>query len=248
MKLFIYSLVIALFMTSCLTPDQKARTFVEQYNKANKNPFSGMRKNFARYDKDGTITIKIYTSFKSDEMGLELIKNSMPEIIGGHLLNDPKVKELLELDKEFDVYVYDAYNKQIVKETVSKDSPYSPLKAKETNISSFEGQELSTIISILNKNLPITDEMGITLSNINVNRGDLVYTAEIPDDLKDLFEIEGVSDLLKEELVKDTNLINALRQTQKYKIENIVYKYVDKKGNTLKEVKISSADLFPFSK
>lgn len=245
MKLFIYSLILAMFITSCLTPDQKARTFVDQFNKENKNPLPGKRKSIARYDKDGSITLKIYTNYKSDEMDMQLIEKSLPEIIGKQILNDSKVKELLELDKEFNVYIYDAYNNKIAGGNYNKNSTFSPTK---TNASNTNSQSFYNTIAILNKNLPITDEAGVTLLSIKINNKDLVYTAEIPDELNELFNMEDTSDLLKSELMHDKNLVNALRQSQLHNIKNIIYKYVDKKGNVLKEVKISSADLYPFPK
>lgn len=245
MKLFIYSLIIALFTISCSTPDQKARTFVDQFNKENKHPILGNRKSIAHFEKDGNITLKIYTNYKGDELEIQLVEKSLPEIIGKQLLNDSKIIELLELGKEFNVYIYDAYNKKIAEESINKNSTFSPIEAKDTN---SKAQEFNNIIAILNKNLPITDEAGVTILSINIDNKNLVYTAEIPDELKELFNIEGSSDLLKSELMKDKNLVDAFRQTQMYNIENIIYKYIDKKGNTLKEVKISSTDLYPSSK
>lgn len=248
MKKYFTFLILALLLVSCESDDQKMQKFVQMYNNSASLVNTPQVQSTKAFVRGNDIVIDVYTKISEDEVEGELLQKVYPDLIGQLINSEPKGKELLEKDVVFKLNVFDAKGQPITRSEVNKETVK---KAPQVDMKNFGSgaksnpEGLKQMLEVFNKSLPITDKSsGVTILKIDVDaKNNLVYTAEVPENLKNLFLIEGSEALVKKELVKSPQIKDVLKQGRVFGINELHYDYVDKNKKLLKTIVISENDL-----
>lgn len=249
MKNLFLAFFTALLLTACQTKTDKINNFVNIYNRSSSMMISHTIKSTkAVASGDNEITIEVNTSSQpEDEMEAQLIKSSLPELIGQAIKSEPKGQELLDSGVKFNLKIYGAGARVIADEVIDKNSLKGDAAKEMRSIAqgNTSSSQLNTVLEVFNKNLPMEDKStGIKVMSIKADEeNNIVYTAEVPDSFKTLLNVEGSEQFLKDEMLRSPQVQQIFSKTEVLGVNNLKYKYTDTKGNTIKEITITKADL-----
>lgn len=249
MKNLFLAFFTALLLTACQTKTDKINNFVNIYNRSSSMMISHTIKSTkAVASGDNEITIEVNTSSQpEDEMEAQLIKSSLPELIGQAIKSEPKGQELLNSGVKFNLKIYGAGARVIADEVIDKNSLKGDTAKEMRSIAQGDtgSSQLNTVLEVFNKNLPMEDKStGIKVMSIKADEeNNIVYTAEVPDSFKTLLNVEGSEQFLKDEMLRSPQVQQIFSKTEALGVKDLKYKYTDTKGNTIKEITITKADL-----
>ncbi len=244
-EMLIISLLLFSLVSCKKSTDSRITEFVFAYRNsfaavANSNPY--IVSSSAEKTSANEVTIRFYTkSTEETSMESDLLRKSLPEIVGTAILQEPSSKQLINDGVKFNVKILDEggqnvlYSKVFDKESVGK----SPA----TNNTGTPG--IAQILDGFNKNLPVTDpSTGIKIVKIEAGDDqDIIYKAIVPPNMAELFKSDGAKELLKEELLRSPQIKDILMRSENFGISKLKYKYMDEKENLITEISISKADL-----
>lgn len=192
------------------------------------------------------ITIRFYLKDQAGEdIGLEMIKKSLPQVMAKALNKEKIGQDLVNDGVKFRIRVVDEKGKNVFysetfdKNNIPKDDPANLLSTKN------QDGEISQVLEVFNKNLPIIDpETGLKITKIELGKNqDIIYTAIVPNELKEAMKTEGAKEMMKEEMLRDPQIKMLLSRSHELNITKLSYHYKDEKGNLLSEVTISSSEI-----
>lgn len=249
MKNLLIILLVSVSLVSCKNTSDKANDFVKMYNRSSamaKNSYIKSTK--ATYVKSGNIDISIETGYNNSGIESDLMKNSLPELIGQVIKSDRLGNELLNAGVKFNVKIYGVNFQLLASKTLDKDNINEDSGKLINTLSTVKNPsqaELNQILDIFNKSLPVVDkETGITILKMTAdNNSNIIYIAEVPDDLAKILKNEQVAALMKEELLQSPQIKQVLSKTAEFGVNNLKYIYQTKAGKNITEVEISKNDL-----
>ena len=252
-KISVRNLFIILFsaiiLSSCQTTTDKINDFVSNYNASSSMPNSYMIKSTRATASGGNeITIKINTfndSINKEET--RLIKSSIPEIMGQAIRSEKEGRELIEKDVKFIIKIYGLGGKVIADEVIDKNSAIgkSPKNIKSLLKENKKDSPLNTVLEIYNKSLPMEDKSsGTKIMSIKADdENNIVYTVEVPESYKVLLSIDDSEKIIKDKIAQSPRFKQIFTRTEDLGVSNIIFKYMDAKGNSVKEITINKDDI-----
>lgn len=249
MKNILIACFTAILLTACQTKSDKIRDFVDMYNRSSSMMTSYMIKSTKAIDSGhDEITIEVNTSSQAgDEMESALIKSSLPELIGQAIKSEPEGQELLNSGVKFNIKIYGVGAHLIADEVIDNKSLKGDAAKELKSISQGNAgaSQLNTVLEVFNKNLPSEDKStGIKIMSIKADEeNNIVYTAQVPDDLKEMLKTEGSEQILKDEMLRSPQVQQIFTKTDALGVKNLKYRYTDAKGTTIKEITITKEDL-----
>ncbi|MCA6065556.1 hypothetical protein JI747_000110 [Chryseobacterium sp. RG1] len=249
MKKILIACFTAILLTACQSKNDKIRNFVAMYNQSSSMMTNGMIKSTKAIDSgNDQITIEVNTSNEAgDEMQAELMKTSLPELIGQAIKSEPKGRELLDKGVKFNIKIYGVGARVIADEVIdSKNIKGDAGKdLKSISMGSSGPDQLNAVLDIFNKNLPSEDpSTGIKIMSIKAdNESNIVYTAQVPESFQKLFQVEGAEQIVKDEMLRSPQIQQIFSKTERLGVKDLIYKYTDANGKNIKEIKITKEDL-----
>lgn len=249
MKKILIACFTAILLTACQSKNDKIRNFVMMYNQSSSMMTNSMIKSTKAIDSgNDQITIEVNTSNEvGDEMQAELMKTSLPELIGQAIKSEPKGRELLDRGVKFNIKIYGVGARVIADEVIDSknikgDAEKDP---KSISVGSSGPDQLNAVLDIFNKNLPSEDpSTGIKIMSIKAdNESNIVYTAQVPESFQKLFQVEGAEQIVKDEMLRSPQIQQIFSKTERLGVKDLIYKYTDANGKNIKEIKITKEDL-----
>ena len=239
----------AFLLSSCQTTTDKINNFVSNYNASSSIPNSYMIKSTRAVASGGNeITININTfndSINKEET--RLIKSSIPEIMGQAIRSEKEGQELIDKGVKFIIKIYGLGGKVIADEVIDKNSSIgkAPKHIKSLPKENKQDSPLNTVLEVYNKSLPMEDKSsGTKIMSIKAdNENNIVYTVEVPESFKMLLSIDDSEQLIKDEIAKSPRFKQIFTKTEVLGVNNIIFKYIDAKGNNVKEITITKDDI-----
>lgn len=180
-------------------------------------------------------------------MQTELIKSSLPELLGQVIKSQPEGKELLDKGVKFNIKIYGAGARVIADEVIDSKTIKGDISKDIQSIADGNSgsSELNTVLEVFNKNLPSEDKAtGIKIMSIKADEeNNIVYTAQVPTEIKEMLAIEGSEQILKDEMLRSPQVQQIFSKTGALGVKNLKYRYTDTNGKTLKEITITKADI-----
>lgn len=249
MKNLLIAFFTALLLTACQTKNDKINDFVNIYNRSSSMMTSHtIKSSKAVATGPDEITIEVNTSSQpEDDMEAQLIKSSLPELIGQAIKSEPKGKELLDSGVKFNLKIYGANARVIADEVIDSKSLNGNISKDIQSIAQGNAgaSQLNAVLEVFNKNLPMEDKStGTKIMSIKADEeNNIVYTAQVPDSYKEMLQIEGSEKFLKDEMLRSPQVQQIFTKTSALGVNNLKYVYTDSKGNTIKEITITKADI-----
>jgi len=247
-NLFI-TLFLAILLSSCQTTTDKVNDFVSNYNATSAIPNSYMIKSTRAVVSGGneiTININTFNDSKNKEE-TRLIKSSIPEIMGQAIRTEKEGQELIDKGVKFIIKIYGLGGKVIADEVIDKNSLIgkAPKNVKSSTNENKQDSPLNTVLEVYNKSLPMEDKSsGTKIMSIRADdENNIVYTVEVPENFKVLLSIDDSEKLIKEEIAKSPRFKQIFTKTEALGVNNIIFKYIDAKGNSVKEITINKDDI-----
>lgn len=247
MKNFLLICIASLFLFACQSKNDKVQDFVKMYNRSSEMmKIPKIRSTKATSSNSEEVDIEINTSYQTGNTESSLLGSALPEMMGQIIKSEPLGKELLEAGVKFNLKIYGADFTVITNKTIDKTTLNDKINLESiAKGNTPNSSDLNEILKIFNKNLPMEDKAsGTTIVSITADESNnIIYTTEVPESFKILLENEGSEQLLKDEMLRSPQVQQIFTKTSVLGVNNIKYKYIDKKGNTIKEVTISKNDI-----
>lgn len=245
-NLFLVSMVFVLSLAGCLSTAQKAKNFVDQYNKEAKINSSGIIKSTsAKLVSDKKIRILFQTYYAPNDDGIDFLKTSSTSLLTAALPNIKSVKTLFDEGVIFE-YVLLASDNSIINSALVDKKAFDEISKVTEGGSNSKDDQLDKMMVILNKQLPYTDpSTGVKITKIFVEGNAVVYKSEMPDELAANFNGDESLKLMKAEIIKTGNLKRALSSMEVFNITKLIYRYYRTNGKLLAEIPVEKKDLRP---
>lgn len=249
MKNLLLILLVFISLVSCKSTSDKASDFVRMYNRSGAMiGNSYIKSTKAAYIKSGNIDIVIETKYNNGDIETEIMKNSLPDLIGQVIKSDRLGKELLDAGVVFNVKVYGTNFVLLASKSLDKTNINAGSDSLVSTIANGEKpsrSQLNQVLDIFNKNLPVVDkESGISILKMSADdNNNIIYIAEVPDDLAMLLENNQAKSMMKEELLQSPQIKQVLSKTAEFGVTNLKYIYQTKAGKVISEIEISKNDL-----
>lgn len=247
------TIAIALFLVSCKNTKQKIQEYVNTFNNSsalfqNDVISSASAKAFLAENK---VEIRIDTNLEADESSKSIYSQMFPSILSEMLKSDAASMELIREGVTFEMFFL-ANNSTILAELKVDEKELNKILSKN-NAASIDRKELSSsglnpemeqMLAIMNQNMPITNEDGTKILKIEISdKNELVYKIEVPKQYSELLKGEGAKVLMKESILRSTDLKTILGSIQRYNITTIKYVYQDAKGKLVNDIVLTGKDL-----
>ncbi|MCD9575774.1 hypothetical protein [Flavobacterium soyae] len=247
------TIAIALFLVSCKNTKQKIQEYVNTFNNSsalfqNDVISSASAKAFLAENK---VEIRIDTNLEADESSKSIYSQMFPSILSEMLKSDAASMELIKEGVTFEMFFL-ANNSTILAELKVDEKELNKILSKN-NAASIDRKELSSsglnpemeqMLAIMNQNMPITNEDGTKILKIEISdKNELVYKIEVPKQYSELLKGEGAKVLMKESILRSTDLKTILGSIQRYNITTIKYVYQDAKGKLVNDIVLTGKDL-----
>lgn len=248
-----FAIALIFLATSCQNTQQKMQGYVNSYNSSaavfsDNIITSTSAKAFLDKNK---IEIRIETNLEQNETNKALYGQLFPGILAQMLTKEAESKALIEEGVIFDVYFLAEDYTELAQLKVDKVELEKLLKGKaeltdaeKAKVSdSGVSSEMQEMLLLMNRNMPITNADGSKILKIEVNAKDeLLYKIEVPKEYSELLKGDASKALMKEELLRNTNLKNVISSVRKYGVTKIVYEYLDVKGKLLNNIVLTDQD------
>jgi len=247
-EIIIISLSLFCLVSCKKSTESKISEFISVYKKtftsiAESNPY--IVSTSAEKTAADEITIRFYTKSSGEDdndIGIDMVRKSLPEVIGAAISQEKDGKDLINNGVKFNIKILDengqkvfyseVYDKNSIEKTVSSN----PI---QTN------GGINQVLDVFNKSLPITDPTtGIKIVNISAGTdNDIIYTAVIPEAMIEVFKLDGTKEMLKDDLLRNSQIKELLLKSKAYGISKLKYIYKDEKDNAIVEVVINTSDI-----
>lgn len=247
------TLAITLFLVSCKNTKQKIQEYVAAFNNSSElfqnNIISGASaKAFLAENK---IEIRIDTNLEQEASSKSVYSQMFPTLLGEILKSDAASVELIREGVTFEMFFL-ANNSTILAQLKVDEKELNKILSKSNTVSidrkeissSGGNPELQQMLSIMNQNMPITNEDGTKILKIEINeKNELVYKIEVPKQYSELLKGEGAKVLMKENILRSSDLKTVFGSIQRYNITTIKYQYIDAKGKSVNDIILTQKDL-----
>lgn len=197
---------------------------------------------------DSQLNIRITLNMSSDPITGEIFESILPQM-GKMLLQDRDLKELVDEGANIRIILQDKTEKEMVSRIFNKQSLASidnfDISDNYDDRKTGNSNELNTILSVMNKALPIKDEAsGTEIYKVTVsNQKELVYWVKVDQTLETLLKQKIMQEMMREELRSETELLNVYTTMRKYGIYKIMYKYVNAQEEELTSIVLKATDI-----
>ncbi|SHG15060.1 hypothetical protein [Flavobacterium defluvii] len=245
--------VLLLFLVSCKNTKQKMQEYVNAFNNSSElfqnNIISSAKAN--AFLAENKIEIRIYTNLEPDGSSKSVYSQMFPSLLSEILKSDAASMELIREGVKFEMFFL-ANNASVLAELKVDEKELNELlnKSKMVSIDKKEtsgsglNPELQQMLSIMNQNMPITNEDGTKILKIDISdKNELVYKIEVPKQYAELLKGEGAKVLMKESILRSSDLKTVLGSIQRYNITTIKYEYLDDKGKSVNDIILTGKDL-----
>lgn len=246
-------IAIALFLVSCKNTKQKIQEYVNTFNNSSELLQNDVisRASAKAFLNENKIELRFDTNLEPNESSKSIYNQMFPTLLGEILKNDAASVELIREGVTFEMF-FIANNSTILSElkvdqkeldNILKKSKMVDIDRKELSSSGIN-PELQQMLSIMNQNMPITNEDGTKILKIEISdKNELVYKIEVPKQYSELLKGEGAKVLMKENILRSSDLKTILGSIQRYNITTIKYIYSDAKGNLVNDIILTEKDL-----
>lgn len=249
MKKILIVCFTAILLTACQSKNDKIRNFIDMYNRSSSMMINSMIKSTKAINSgNDEITIEVNTSNEAgDDMQADMIKTSLPQLIGQAIKSEPIGNELLNKGVKFNVKIYGVGARLLAEEVLDnkniKGNAGNDLKSIAKGSSGPD--QLNAVLDIFNKNLPSEDpSSGIKIMSIKADEeSNIVYLAQVPESFEKLLKIEGAEQIVKDEMLRSPQIQQIFSQTERLGVKNLIYKYTDSQGKSIKEIVLTKEDL-----
>ena len=126
------------------------------------------------------------------------------------LNSEKSINELVEDGVNFKIKVIDKDGQLQYTEIYDKSKFQSLGKIDLNPETGTSTEDLNKILDIYNKNLPQEDpSTGIKITKIEAgNNHDIIYSAEVPDELKEVLKLNNAKTLMKDEMLRQPQIQN----------------------------------------
>ena len=249
--------LLSLFMTillcvSCQNTLQKCYAFVNAYNNSasqfqNQYIYStNARLEEDKVPKEHIITIDLDYNLKKKEIEENFGMASLPKILSLKMIEDAQVLDLIEDDVSI-VLRFRSLDNFIVEKVILDKKNIEKLTTEKNNLglsnntTNNVNQELNEVITILNKNLPIDLEEGMSkLLKIEIDKdNNFVYVVEITEAYKDLLKSDEAKAFMKEKLQNDERTKKLIALKTEFNLNQVLYRFQEKNGKKVYDFSIN---------
>lgn len=245
-------ILFQLTFTGCQNTTQKANQFVNSYNASSGSiTNSVITSTSAKLGENNTIEIRFDSNIPYDAEDKTYSK-IFPNMMASMFTSYDETQDLIEEGVVFNVGFYADNGKKINSIKVDKAKLEEMLKTRPSAIKDASATasnvnlptELKETLVIMNQSLPIENNDGTKIIKIDFSDAhELVYTVEVPDAFSESLKGEDAKNIMKEEIMRNSNLPSIMANLRTYGITKIKYIYQDSKGKEINEIIMSSADL-----
>ena len=247
-----FAITIALFLVSCKNTKQKMQDYVNSYN----NSTSLMQDEVITHTsakallQDNKIEIRIDTNLDQSASNKSIYKDMFPAFLGETMRKDPASVELINEGVTFEIYFL-ANNSTVLAELIVDREELKKIMAKSSanslnkeNTDSDSGSEMQQMLALMNQNMPIVNEDGTKVLKIDISdKNELVYKIEVPKQYSEILKGDGAKVLMKENILRSSDLKNIIGSIKRYGITTIKYIYQDAKGQLVNDIILTEKDL-----
>lgn len=247
-------------ITSCnKSTSARIEEFVDSYNRsAKKLSDPVIIQTFAKSipDKNGdqhTVDIILVSRLYKADPKLTIYKAMLPRMFSDLVYLDELGRGLIRDDVKFNMVLCAADQSVLTTIVVDKNSAKNLLKSKgkldlhqSDTFDRAPGSALNQVLAALNDGLPaVVDEKSkIKMTRVDVNEQNvLVYHMEVPTNIAGLFKNSSAGALLKNEVLRKSNLKMVFQSLKESEITVVKYIYSDSSGKTLTQFTIMDNEL-----
>ena len=183
------------------------------------------------------ITLNFKSELSSDAVQSQMIKTAISDMMIQVIRQDKNNILLLNKGVNFKIILTGKNGENLATEIVNK----SNMTSKKPDFSVNEKHKrLNQVLEVSNGNLPVTDpSSGVTITKVFVgNNNDVIYYAEIPDQLKSIIKTEQNKKIIRQNMLADKEFMKMVKELKSFDIKTVKYQYRDKQGNLVQEVEI----------
>lgn len=244
MRLFInLFFCLSLVLVSCKKEEETNVNKVLKNIQAESKSYQANGLKLMKSERTGDQEISLLFSYDVDERLSEIsvIKSALIGMVGKMIWSNAENKKLFNEGINFRILVQDQ-NEKIVAEELMNKSNMNGLKPGE--IINPKHNELQKMLEVYNGNLPITDSVsGVKITMISLGKNsDVVYTAVVPNKLKDVVKRNESKNIIKSDMSKDQQLKKVLNELLYFDIKSLKYQYRDNAGKLLQEIEMHPKD------
>lgn len=244
MRLFIsLFLSCSIVFVSCKDEKEASVSNVAKTIQSDTKAYQANGLKLIKSERTGDQEISLLFSYHLDERLSEIsvIKSALLQMVGKMIWTNPENKKLFNEGLNFRIMVQDQEGKFIAEEVINKSNMNSP---QSTEVVNPKHNELQKMLEVYNGNLPITDSVsGVKITMISLGKKqDVVYTAVVPNKLKDVVKRSESKEIIKTDMSKNAQLKKVLEELQYFDINSLKYQYRDHSGKLLQEVEMHPQD------
>ncbi len=243
--LFLFSMVL-LHLFSCKEEGRNKEVMMNNFVKSMKTDSlktEGSSLVLSNTEKtgDNEITLHFKTDLSADQLQPQLISTAIQDLMIQIIRKRSRNIQLLDKGVNFKVILTGKNGEKLYSDIVNKSSMTT--KKPEVTINQKHNQ-LNQMLEISNGNLPIVDSItGIQIVKIALgNHNDVVYTAEVPEKMKEMVKMSENRNIIKNNMSKDKQFKQMLKDLKNYDISSLKYQYRDKNGKLLQEIEMKEKD------
>ncbi|MFB9079748.1 hypothetical protein ACFFLS_07660 [Flavobacterium procerum] len=246
------AVIVLLLMASCTSTNERIMKFVKDYNDSASN-FSNQvisSTNAKAFLQEKKIEITMETTVEQNEDNKSLYGKIFPSLLKETIIKDRHTKKLIEEGVVFQINFLALDHSSLASFKIDKKEMEELLKNKE-NITdvplealSEPSAKLQQALAVMNKNMPIKNSDGTRVLKIySTENNQLVYKMEVPEEMAVVLKNKDSNPLIKESLLRNTELKKIIGFVKGFGVTNIKYEYYDAEGNELNSFVLTEKDL-----
>lgn len=249
------TLAITLFLISCRDTKQKIQAYVNTFNNSSELFKSDIISGAAAkaFLNEKKVEIKIDTNLEPNPSMKSIYAQMLPGLMGEMLGKDHASMDLIEEGVLFEIYFLANDASVLAESKVDSKELKKILSIKKSepkgikdilNPESSADSELQQMLTVMNRSMPIVNEDGTKIIKIEVNKeNQVVYKIEVPKQYASVLKGEGAKAIMKESILRSSDLKTIIGSIKRYGISTIKYEYIDDKGKPVNDVILTEKDL-----
>lgn len=238
--------IIILATSSCNknenTRERMMQGFLNQYQSGKTNILnSSLQVTKAVQSGPDEITLEVNSELSGDAIQPVLIKTAVSDLMIAIIRQNPRYLQLLNKGVNFKVNLRGKNGEKIGTQIVNKSS----MTTQKPDFTQNEKHaRLNQLLEVSNSNLPVKDSAsGVMITKVFVGSdNDVIYTAEVPEPMKNIIKLPENKNIIKKNMSKDDNFRKMVLQLKEFDITHVKYQYRDRNGKLLQEVSVSEKD------
>jgi len=234
------------FIFSCNKKEKAKDDLIREFVSANHSEKTGIQDSvfsLIKTEQSGAneISLTFQSDLSADNLQPKLIKSAVTDLLVKIIKKDPKNMILLDKGVNFKIKLTGKDGKTITEEILNKSNisaakPDSDLNEKHNH--------LNQLLEMSNSNLPVVDSLtGIKIVKVALgSNDDVIYTAEVPDKMKELVKTSENKAVIRQNMSKDKQFGKMVSELKNFDINSVKYQYRDKNGKLLQEVEMTEKD------